>query len=115
MDGSEQEKDKSFFPSINLSFNSWNNDRRNILEEPPKNPYITKDHVPELEIVDKNIILCDKKKYDIKDYFKMINNTSSEFLDDVEKYNHCGKCKNYLNKYFCKNCYENICDKCYEK
>ena len=30
-------------------------------------------------------------------------------------YNHCGKCKNDLNKYFCKNCNKNICAKCYEK
>ena len=45
----------------------------------------------------------------------MINNDSNEFLDDIMIYNHCGMCKNYLNKFFCKNCYENICVKCYEK
>ena len=55
------------------------------------------------------------KKYEIKDYIKMINNTSNEFLDDLTIYNHCGKCKNDLNIYYCKIYHENICDNCHEK
>ena len=108
-------KDNSIFSLINLSIQSENNNEKNISEELAKNPYLIEDHVPELEIIDKNTIICDKKEYNIKDYIKMINNPSNEFLDDIIKYNYCGKCKNGLNQYFCKICYVNICDKCYEK
>ena len=99
---------------MNLSFQSENNNSEISPEEPPKNPYITKDHVPELYIIDKNILTCDKKRYDIKDYYQKINDISDELLDDLMIYNHCGKCQKDLNKYFCINCQENICDKCYE-
>ena len=61
---------------------------------------------------------CDKKKYNFKDYIKILNNNSNnpnKFLDDIIIYNNCGKCKYELNQYFCQNCYENICNKCYEK
>ena len=100
---------------MNVSFQSENNSTENIPEESPKNPYFIKEYVPELQIIEKNIIICDKIKYNIRDYIKKINNTSNEFLDDIMIYNHCGKCKNDLNKYFCKNCFKNICAICYEK
>ena len=107
--------DKSIISLMNVSYQSENNNTEKVPEESPKNPYLIKEYVPELEIIDKNTIICDKIKYDIKDYIKKINSTSDEFLDDIMIYNHCGKCKNDLNRYFCKNCYKNICDKCYEK
>ena len=100
---------------MDISFQNENNVLENIPEELPKNPYITKDHVPEMEIINENIVICDKKEYDIKYYNKIINNNSDEFLDDVEIYNHCGKCKKEFNIYFCKDCHLNICVKCYEK
>ena len=68
-----------------------------------------------MKIINKNEIICDKLKYDIKDYFQKIKNTPNEFLDDIMIYNHCEKCKNDSNKYFCFNCMKNICNKCYEK
>ena len=100
---------------MNVSFQNENiyNNLLNIFEKIPKNPYITKDHVPILEILDKNAIICDGIEFNIKDYIKKINNASDEFLDDLEIYNHWGKCKNDLNKYFFKICKENICNKCY--
>ena len=100
---------------MNFSFQSENNKEENIEEEPIKNPYLTEDHVPELIIIDKNKIICDKKEYEIKDYIKLKNNTENEFLNDVMKYNYCDKCHKDLNKYFCKDCLKNICDNCYEK
>ena len=103
---------------MNLSFQNENNNREYIPEEvTQKNPYIMEDHVPEIEIINKNEMTCDKKKYSIKDYLRILNNNSNDsnkFLDDIIIYNYCGKCKNDLNKYFCQNCYENICNKCYE-
>ena len=72
MDENEKQINKSFFKSLNLSFQSQNYNIENISKEPPKNPYITKDHVPELVFLDKKTITCDKKKYDIKDYLEMI-------------------------------------------
>ena len=92
-----------------------NNDREIISKEQPKNPYLTKDHIPEIKIKDKNKIICDEKEYEIKDYIKKINNSSNNFHDDIIIYNHCEKCKKDLNEYFCKNCYLNLCDKCHEK
>ena len=108
-------KDKSFFSLMNFSFQSENNDKENIPEELQKNPYLTKDHVPELEIVDKNKIICDKKEYEIKEYIKQKNNAENEFLDDIMIYNYCENCKKDYNKYFCKICLKNICDICYGK
>ena len=115
MDNSKKKlNESSFLSTINLSFQSQNNKEEDIPKESLKNPYITKDHVPELEIIDKNTITCDKKKYDIKDYIEMINNIQNDLLDDEDIYNYCGKCRKNKNKYFCENCQENICDKCYE-
>ena len=110
------QKDRSIFSLMNISFQRKNNDDVFVPEESPINQYLTKDHILVIEIINKNTIICDKKKYDIKDYIQKINNNNqNEFLDDVMVYNHCEKCKNDLNKYFCKNCNENICNKCYEK
>ena len=91
---------------MNVSFQSENNNTGNNPEESQKNPYLIKEYVPELEIIDKNTIICDEIKYDIKDYIKKINNNSNEFLDDIMIYNHCEKCKNDLNKYFCIDCHK---------
>ena len=52
---------KSIFSLINLSFQFDNNDGDKIHGKLPKNPYITKDHVPELEKIDKNTIINNKK------------------------------------------------------
>ena len=56
----------------NISLNSMGNKEKN--EQPSdelKNPYLKKNDVPELEFIGKNdIIICDKKEYKIKDYFK---------------------------------------------
>ena len=60
-------KDKSIISLMNVSFQSENNNTENIPEESTKNPYLIKDYVPELEIIDKNTIICDKIIYDIKD------------------------------------------------
>jgi len=80
-----------------------------------KNPYLKIDDVPELELIDKNnMLICDKKEYKIKEYIDIINNSSSNFLDD-EIYNYCGKCEENINKFFCFICNKNICEKCNKK
>ena len=94
-------------------FEEQKNTTKNQTEYVPKNPYLKKDNVPEIEIIDKNIIYCDNKEYQINEYFEQIKNASNDFLDDVI-YDYCGKCKNNRNKFFCRICYKNICDKCYE-
>ena len=81
----EPVEDGSFFSLMNFSFQGENDESKYI----PKNPYLTKDHVPELIIVDKNIMFCDKKEYEIKEYMKQKNNAENEFLDDIMIYNHC--------------------------
>ena len=48
-------------PSKYLSFKSENNINEDIIKELPKNPYITKDHIPEIEIINENTMTCDKK------------------------------------------------------
>ena len=84
MDYSENQIEPTFSSLGNLSFQTQNNDEVGFSEEPLKNPYITKNHVPEIEIIDKNTLTCDKKKMAIKEYFEQmnINNSSNEFLDD---------------------------------
>ena len=62
MNESANHIDISFFKSMNLSFQRENNNREYIPEEEAqKNPYITEDHVPEIEIINKNEMACDKK------------------------------------------------------
>ena len=75
---------------MNISFQSEKNEGRDIPEESMINPYLSKEYVPELEIIDKITIKCDKEKYEIKNYFKEIYQSSNEFLDDIMIYNHCG-------------------------
>ena len=101
-------------PNFDFSFMEKNLSLLSIKEknEQPsnelKNPYLKKDDIPELEFIGKNNIICDKKKYKIKDYIEEINNDSNDILDD-EIYNYCGNCKKKLNKYFCFICNKNIC------
>ena len=108
----------SSFSFINkdISLYSIENKEKNENESTElKNPYLKKDDIPELEFINKNnIIICDKKEYEIKDYIERINSATSDFLDD-EIYNYCGKCKNIFNKFFCFICQKNICENCYEK
>ena len=86
---------------MNFSFQSENNKGEDVLKEDiSKNPYIKYEHVPELEIINKNTIICDKKKYDIKEYNKLKNDNQEEFLEDIIHYNYCGKCKGNLNDFF---------------
>ena len=79
----------------NISLISMGNKEKNEqLSDELKNPYLKKNDVPELEFIGKNdIIICDKKEYKIKDYFKKINSFSDDLLDDYI-YNYCGNCKN---------------------
>ena len=67
--------------------------------------------VPKIEIINKNSMMIDGEEYQIKEYLKLINSNSEDFLAD-SKYFKCNKCKNNINKYFCKNCNINICEKC---
>ena len=108
-------------PNFDFSFMEKNLSLLSIKEknEQPsnelKNPYLKKDDIPELEFLGKNnIIICDKKKYEIKDYIEEINNDSNDILDD-EIYNYCGNCKKKTNKFFCFICIKNICDECYKE
>ena len=52
---------------MNISFQSENNEKRDVPVESMINPYIIKQYVPELEIIDKNTIICDQEKYEIRD------------------------------------------------
>ena len=85
--------------------------------------YLKKEEIPQIKIINKNLMLYDNQNYKINDYIEKINdnikkikdnnNNSNNFLDDIE-YDHCKKCKNNLNKHFCIKCQKNICDKCYD-
>ena len=67
MNESANNIDISFSKLMNLSFQNENNNREYIPEEEtPKNPYITEDHVPEIEILNENEMTCDKKNIVLK-------------------------------------------------
>ena len=56
MEQSEKKVENSFSLLMNFSFQSENNNTENITEEEiSKNPYITKDHVPEIEMINKTV------------------------------------------------------------
>ena len=64
MDYSVDQYDNTNFSLKNISFQTENISSLINFEEELwkwKNPYITKDHIPELEIIDKNTIIFDKK------------------------------------------------------
>ena len=133
------QKDKSnssfigeFIKNLNSSFEFNNFSKNNISLEPhfdinneqskktqaisefeEKNPYLKIDDVPELNIIDENIMIYEKKEYKIIDYIKQINCASDDFLDN--EYDFCGNCKENKNKYFCRFCNKNICNLCYDK
>lgn len=98
-----------------ISFCSMENKEKNEqTTNDLNNPYLKKEDVPELEMIDKNNIIFDKIFYEIKDYIEEINGTPNDFLDD-EIYKYCGKCKNDPNKFFCFICHKNICNKCFKE
>ena len=67
MNESANNIDISFSKLMNLSFQNENNNREYIPEEvTQKNPYIMEDHVPEIEIINKNEMTCDKKNIVLK-------------------------------------------------
>ena len=85
--------------------------------------YLEKDYIPEIQILDKNRMICDGIEYQINDYMnqikekikkiKDINDDSVDLLDD-NKYEICGLCQNNFNEYFCEICNKNICKNCYK-
>ena len=85
--------------------------------------YLEKDYISEIQILDKNRMICDGIEYQINDYYnkikekikkiKDINDNSVDLLDD-NKYDICGLCEYNPNEYFCINCNKNICKMCYK-
>jgi len=66
-----------------------------------KIPYPNKDEIPLIKIKDENYF---ENGQSIENYIKSL----SKFDDN--KFNICKQCKKIKNKYFCKNCNQNICD-----
>ena len=85
--------------------------------------YLEKNYISEIQILDKNRMICDGIEYKIIDYINLINekikiikdinDNSNDILDD-NNYDICGFCKYNLNDYFCENCNKNICNNCYK-
>jgi len=78
-----------------------------------KNPYLKKDDVPKIEIISDNHMIYEGKNYRIDEYLDKIIGNSSNFLDDYIYYEHCKICKKNMNKYFCRDCNINLCEKCF--
>ena len=106
-----EKPDNSFNETINSnnSFNETINNKENEV----KYIYLKKDDVSEIKIINENEIICDGKNYIINEYFNELNSNSGEFLYDSE-YGKCKNCGKNKNEYFCKNCYKNLCEKCFE-
>ena len=73
-------------------------------------PYPDKDEIPSLEIINEDCFFNKEK---------IIQSNLSMHIFNDGKFNECKKCtdKNYKNenKYFCKKCRKNICEKCKTK
>ena len=67
-----------------------------------KVPYPNVDEIPLIKLIDEN-------------YFENNNNIDNYILVkfDDNKFNICKICNKKQNKFFCENCYKNICDICY--
>ena len=68
--------------------------------------YLKKDDVPKIEIKNKNEMIHDGNEYKINEYLSEINKIKNDFFD-VSIYNYCKQCRKNVNRYFCKNCYNN--------
>ena len=65
--------------------------------------------------MDRNTMIYDKCKTNIKDYLEKLNFNKYSFLDDYLGYSNCKICQKGLNVYFCQNCQKNLCKNCYQK
>ena len=79
-----------------------------------KNPYLKKDDVPKIEIINKNKMIYDGIEYNINEYLNEINKVHIDIFD-TSIYNYCKKCRKKINRHFCKKCNKNLCEKCYEE
>ena len=59
-------------------------------------------------------MIYDGNKYKIDNYLNKIDKVNNDFLD-ASIYNYCKKCRKNINKYFCKNCNQNLCGECYKE
>ena len=99
---------------ISIEYSKENKGKEGPAWNEKNNPYLKKDDIPELEVLGKNNMICDKKEYQIKEYIEKINSDSNDFLDE-NIYNICGNCKKNENKFFCFACNKNICEKCFKE
>ena len=79
-----------------------------VIKEEKKNInniYPNKDEIPLLKIKDENFLESGEA---ISNYINSLT------IFDNSKFDKCAICKENRNNYFCKNCYKNICDICYE-
>ena len=80
--------------------------------------YLKEDDISEIQILNKNKMICDGLEYQISDYNNQINekikkiNDGKIDLTDENKYDCCWYCKEKVNEYFCENCHKNICKNC---
>ena len=79
-----------------------------------KNPYLKKDDVPKIEIINKNNMIYDGIEYKINEYLNEINKVHIDIFD-TSIYNYCKNCRTKINRHFCKKCNKNLCEKCYEE
>ena len=108
------EKDLKNFSEINIgtiikntTIQGTNTFTENIKEmlNDTKIPYPNVDEIPLIKIKDENYF---KNGNDILSYIKNL------VKFDDNKFNLCRICKKEENKFFCKDCYINICDICSE-
>ena len=87
--------------------------------------YLKKKDIPNIKIINKNLMICDEEECKISDYIEQINNYIKKIEDidvdnklndllDDNKYDFCSICKENSNEYFCEICKKNMCQKCYE-
>ena len=57
-------------------------------------------------------MIYEGKNYKIDEYLDRINSNSGDFLD-YSIYEYCKNCRKNTNKYFCRDCNKNLCEKCF--
>ena len=84
---------REIFEIVNKSFSSQLDEDQTKFIYNGK-PYLKKEEIPEIEIIDEKTMKYDKDKlfFKIKDYIQKINNTSDDLLDNYFIYNYCGIC-----------------------
>ena len=79
-------KKNNSFNIQNISFKIETiDDIRTDSEEKKKNPYLKKEDIPKIEIINQNTMIYEEKEYQIKDYLNQIKHVLGKIKNNIDE------------------------------